>query len=262
MPHRPLVVVALALAILTTLPARPAPAANQPILGKAFIVANPIPADPSRRRIRVLGREPSGSATIVGNPTVGGASLLVVINDSQTNATVFPLPAGGWSGVAPGFVYRDPGGMYGPVKVAAVRDNGRTFQVKAVLLGRLGPGTPPHIPIVPDGGTEGAADLTFVGGDSYCMHYGGAAGGKVTNRPADSTQFFKVTNPTSEAGCAFCGDRGGGSCGGYCPPTHFCVSFGATCGCQFLLGTSTSTSTSTTSSTMPGSPGGAFLERE
>jgi hypothetical protein len=239
------VVSAAALVALLGVGAPAVHAAQQHVLGRLIMVTDPKPADPDRRKIRVTAREPSGATTIVGDPTVGGGSLLVVVGDDPDNGSFFPLPAAGWSATAHGFTYRDSSGVYGPVRTAALRDDGRSVQVKAVLSGRQGPGTPPHLPIVPDAATEGGVQLTFVGGDTYCMQYGGAAGGTVKT----SATRFRVAKPTAEAGCAFCEDEGGGVCGGFCPTAHFCAPVGGGCGCVFVLGTSTTTTS--TSSTLP-----------
>src|SRR5262249_10564636 len=127
---RRLTLVALVAALSLGTAARPARAANQLVLGKVFIVANPDPSDASRRRVKVIGREPSGPSTIVGNPSSGGATLLVAANGATSSSDTFALPAVGWSAVATGFVYHDMTGAYGPVRVASIRDNGRVFQVK------------------------------------------------------------------------------------------------------------------------------------
>ena len=44
--------------------------------------------------------------------------------------------------------------------------------------------------------------FTIKGGDSYCVAFGSAAGGKVINAPAKGTpnKLFKIVGPTSE-GC-------------------------------------------------------------
>jgi hypothetical protein len=138
-----IVAVAAVLSLGTT--ARPARAANQLVLGKVFLVANPDPTDASRRRVEVIGREPSGASTIVGDPSAGGASLLIAAHGATDSSDTFPLPALGWSALATGFVYHDGTGVHGPVRMATIRNNGGVFQVKAVVVGSRGPGAAaPH----------------------------------------------------------------------------------------------------------------------
>ena len=243
--------------------AQVASGANQVVLGKTFLVVNRAAADPARRRIKVSAREPAGTASIVGDPTVAGAMLFVVAsNDAPPpeEGIFFPLPAAGWTATATGFAYRDTSGVLGAVKTAVVRDNGRSFQIKVAL----GPRAPLAIPVLPPPqGTNGGATLTLGGGDAYCMRFGGPAGGTVKNVPRGvGGKLFKVTKPTAEAGCVQCGDVGGGMCGGACGPQQFCTNLGGSCGCLFIFGTTTftTTSTSTSTSTTTGSPSAAFVD--
>ena len=254
--------VALAFIVLGSV-VRPVSAIDQFVLGKVFLVANPDAGDPAKRRLKVIGREPSGSATIVGDPTLFGAWLYVEANDPTPppeGERFFFLPASGWSPTATGFTFRDPGLAITTAKVASIRDNGRVFQIKAVI----GPKAPLPISILPPApGADAGATLAINGGDTYCMRFGGAAGGRIRNAPADSGErLFKVTNPTAEAGCAHCGDQGGGVCGGSCGFNEACTSvFGGGCAC-IAMGTFTTTSTSSTStsSTTLSSPSAAFVD--
>lgn len=236
------------------LPSGPAVAAHQTVLGRTFLVKDPRPSDATRRRVKVVAREPAGTATIVGDPTVDGATLFVVASDASTPAPEsgvwFVLPRGGWTALAGGFIYRDPEGVYGPVNVVRVREDGKYFRVKAVLSPR-GTFALPIVPPAP--GTDGGATLALTGGDAYCMRFGGPAGGVVKNVPADvGDRVFKITRPVAEAGCVHCSDQGGGVCGGACGPQQFCVDVGQGCQCIFIFGsTTTTTSTSTTSCPTP-----------
>ena len=228
---------------------RSAAATNQTVLGRVFLVTNPDPADPTKRRVKVVAREASGSSSIVGDPTLNGATLFVVANDANLppeSGYYFNLPVAGWSATATGFAYYDPDGAYGAVKTARIEDTGMVFRIKAAL----GPRAPSTIPVVPPmPGVDGGATLTINGGDSYCMHFGGAAGGKVQNSPAGTGgKVFKVTRPIAEAGCVQCSDQGGGMCSGACGPQQFCYP-GFPCQCVFIFGTTTFTTTSTSSST-------------
>ena len=253
---------AVALVVFGITP-RPTSSADQVVLGKVFLVANPDPGDPAKRRIKVVGREPSGSTTIVGNPMLSGATLFVVADDGVSPpaaGTYFVMPAVAWSATASGYRYGDPAGAQGAVRSAYFSDNGRVVRLKAMIK----PNAPFFLfPLPPAPGTEGGATLFINGGDAYCVRFGGAAGGTVRNAPAGSgTRLFKVTNPTAEAGCIHCSDQGGGMCGGACGEQQFCANFGVGCQCHFFTTfTVTSTSsTSTTSSTLS-SPSPAFVDR-
>src|SRR5262249_28177286 len=102
-------------------------------------------------------------------------------------------------------------GVNGPIKVALIKNAGNgTFILKIAAKGALGPGPQPHIMVVPPApGTNGGMKFTINGGDSYCVNFGGAAGGAVTNAPSTGTVAFqkvfnitsKTMSPTSEAGC-------------------------------------------------------------
>jgi hypothetical protein len=246
----------LVLAVLLSLAAlglrvHPASSADQLVLGKVFLVANPDPGEPGRRRVKVVGREASGSSSIVGDPTASGAMLFVVANDATAppeEGAFFVLPASGWSATTTGFVYRDPTGALGAVRMASIRDNGTVFQVRA----SLGPHAPFPIPVVPpEPGTDGGATLTVNRGDSYCMRFGGPAGGHVRNAPPPGgAKLFRMTNPTAEAGCVQCRDQGGGVCGGACGPQQFCAPFNG-CQCLFIFGTTTVPMSTTTSTSIP-----------
>jgi arylsulfatase A-like enzyme len=80
--------------------------------------------------------------------------------------------------------------------------------VKVVLQGALGPGPQPHITIVPPApGTDGAMLFTINGGDTYCVAFGGLAGGTIENTPSNGTpnKVFRIVSsaamPTTAAGC-------------------------------------------------------------
>jgi hypothetical protein len=245
---RQIVLLGLGLGLAAPL-VRAASASNQTVLGRVFLVSNPESGDVTKRRVRVVAREPSGAATIVGNPTVNGANLFVVANDANLppeSGYYFNLPAAGWSAKMGGYVYRDSDGVYGAVRVARIEDTGAVFRVRA----SLGPRAPFTIPVVPPApGVDGGATLTINAGDSYCMRFGGAAGGKVYNSPASTGEkLFKVTRPSVETGCVQCSDQGGGMCGGACGIQQFCYP-GAQCQCVFIFGTTTFTTTSTSSTT-------------
>ena len=79
----------LALAVTAAPPAR---AADQTILGSQLVVTNP--STPEKRKVVVKAKEVASPDTIVGAPTVAGASLLLVANGGTPSAQTFALPAG------------------------------------------------------------------------------------------------------------------------------------------------------------------------
>ena len=123
--------VALVLAVAVTAPSA-ARAADQTILGNQLVVKNP--STPDKREVVVKAREAGSPDTIVGDPTVAGASLAITANGGTPSAQTFALPAGTsaltgkpfWSGDAvKGFKYKDSKGENGPVKVAAAEEVAR-----------------------------------------------------------------------------------------------------------------------------------------
>ena len=90
--------VAVALAALITVPVY---AADQTILGSSFQVKNP--STEYKKKVQVKAREKASPNTIVGNPTVSGATLSVradgAAHDSESQQ-IITLPASNWSGDA------------------------------------------------------------------------------------------------------------------------------------------------------------------
>jgi len=183
------------LAICVTATAR---AADQTILGAQLSVKNP--STPDRRTVVAKAKEFGSPNTLVGDPTVGGATLTVTLAGGTPGMQTFNLPGGTspltgkvfWSGdTLTGFKYRDPIGENGPVKGARVRVKNATFQLKAVASGKLS-----SITLVPpDPGTSGCVLLAIGGGDSYSLQF---ADGHIVNKGALQ---FKVSQPTLEGSC-------------------------------------------------------------
>jgi len=192
----------------------------QIVLGKSFVAKDPAPGvAPSLRNVIVLGKEPASDDTLVGDPLANGATVEIIANGATPTVQVFSLPAGaavngapGWRTLgnpAVGYSYRDVRGANGPVKEAVIsKDASGKFLVKVTAKGALGSGPQPHITVVPPApGTDGGMRFTINDGDTYCVAFGGAAGGRVTNAPTSGTptRLFKVVStaglPTVEAGC-------------------------------------------------------------
>jgi hypothetical protein len=207
-----LVLASLAVAV----PAR-ADGATQTVLGGRFEVRGSPGGDPSRRRVGLFAREADTLDTVVGDPTVGGATLRVIARGpAREYDETFALPAAGWRAtltrhdwpVFKGFRYTNAL-TGGAVRTVVVKRSGfhsregtpppeeplgpGVFQLKVTLVGRDGP----IAALPPDPGTEGGVVLTLGGGDAYCVAFGAAAGGQVL---ADTAVRFAIRRPTAE-GC-------------------------------------------------------------
>src|SRR6185503_18631219 len=115
-------------------------AADQAVLGTSLIVKNPSTAD--RRKIVVKAKESASDDTLVGDPTVSGATVTVTANGANPTDETYPLPAGTspttsklfWTGDAiKGFSYKDPKGENGSVKSAQIKKKGGAFQIKVAV---------------------------------------------------------------------------------------------------------------------------------
>lgn len=228
--------VALSLMILSAslaAVAAPAIAADQIILGKSLLVTDPQPGvDATKRQIIVFGKELSSPDTLNGDPLAAGATVEVIANGTASSSQTFSMPAGvfngawGWRALGNptfGYLYKDLVGMNGPVKLAFIKKvPAGHFLVKVLLKGSLG-----AINVLPPAsGTDGGMRFNITGGDSYCVNFGGPAGGMVKNAPAMgiANKLFKVvstaTAPTVEAGCPVLNGGGGGVVlKGALPPT-------------------------------------------
>jgi arylsulfatase A-like enzyme len=186
--------------------ALPADAAEQIVSGKYFVVKDPAPGlDAAMRSVVVFGKEYTSNDTIVGDPVLKGATLEIIANGATSTAQRFTLPAGaalngsaGWSTLdSPilGYSYDDPLGTNGPVRGALIEKVGQVFMVRVVIDGALGPGPQPHLEVVPPApGSDGGMRFTINGGDTYCLAFGGSAGGLVENGPSGGVpdQVFKI----------------------------------------------------------------------
>lgn len=166
-------------------------AGQQMIAGKRILIRNADPGgDVSRRKIIYFAKETPSDAILggaAGDPTVGGAKIKVKV-DAQEQC--FPMPASHWSSFSTaGFLYKDPGGVNGPVKKAFIRRTagGGVFLNKVAIVGASGPGPQPHITILPPG-TQASANFTIGGGDQYCTTFGAST---VTG---STTTLFKAKN--------------------------------------------------------------------
>lgn len=191
--------------------------AAQSVLGRSLVVKDPDPIDnPARRSIVIVAKEAASDDTIAGDPIAGGATLDVFAKGGTSTSQTFVLPAGAYSATGggwkasgspvSGYSYKDSKGVHGPVKAVSLKIAGNhTFYLKVIIKGSLGP-----VAVVPPTpGTEGGMRLTIngAGGDRYCVDFGGAAGGQVSNSPAasDPDTSFKISSkstfPTTEIPC-------------------------------------------------------------
>ena len=157
---------------------------------KVFEARNP--NGPESRKVRYNIQAPNLPPPHFGDPVTHGATLNVKLDGVSQ---CFHLPAPFWTSRNSVFSYRyvDRTGYYGPVKMLAIRRNGRlAVQSKAVILGRFG-----ALDVVPQGTTSVEADLRlhFNTGEDYC---GSTLGGDIASN--DGTRF-RVKNSAAPVTC-------------------------------------------------------------
>lgn len=196
--------------------------AAEPVLGKSFLLRDPLPnVAPSARGMVVLGKETGSTNVLAGDPIANGAWLEVSAYGGTSTSQRFLLPAGayfaggwGWRAIGnpvTGYSYKDAKGINGPVKDVLIRVGPRSsFLVKATIKGSATAPPEKQIDVVPPTpGTAASFRLTVngVGGGAWCVNFGGAAGGQVTNSPttSDPDRVFKIVGngryPTSRTSC-------------------------------------------------------------
>jgi hypothetical protein len=225
-------------------------AADQLVLGDAFVLANP--GGPALRTAAATADERNAAATIVGDPTLagsaGGAILTLFANGASSSSQSFVLPQGTssrgrlfWRTMDAGFRYDDVDGEQGPVTaVRFKRTSGGRFTIDSAVLGLNGP-----VEVVPPNpGTDAFMTLKLglapEAGDRYCVQYGPES--DITN---DGPFFFSAKNPV-EKGCPTttsttttttttttpttttipdgpCADDQYPACGGACPSGEVCL---------------------------------------
>ncbi|HSP96725.1 MAG TPA: hypothetical protein VL049_05710, partial [Candidatus Dormibacteraeota bacterium] len=196
-------------------------AADQTVLGKQLLVKDP--STPDKRKIIVKAAESATDNTLVGDPTVDGATLSIALYGTNESSQLFTLPQGTdakgkpfWKGDATkGYKYKDSAGANGPVKGVQLKIKNGVFQMKAILSAKAAP----LALAPPNDGTDACAQLSIGGGgDSYSVRF---ADGDMKNKDG---KLFSVKDPTTQASCIQCGngfiegaeqcDRPGTSCGG------------------------------------------------
>jgi hypothetical protein len=171
------------------------------IQGKRLTVADPGGSE-SRRYVLVLGRETATEVGrfVDGDPTVHGATLRVITNGTTPSDQTYVLDASGWRRLASAaYRYTGPtGGDGDPVRGAVLRlARSRSATLKALIRGSTGTQSLDLVP--PNTGTDGGAILQIGnGGGTYCVAFGGAAGGTELQ---DDAVGWRVINATGQPGC-------------------------------------------------------------
>jgi hypothetical protein len=209
----------LAFVLLALAPgARRAAADVQTIRGAMFQVRDAkANGDPRWRSVLVSANEPVGTPNdVIGHPATGGATLRILVRGpGAVYDQTFVLPAEGWKEaisrhdwpVFKGFFYNNRN-VGGAVRRIYMQRGGYAsvegqpppetpgpglFRMRVALVGRDGP-----IDLRPPApGTSGGMWLTIAGGDTYCVAFGGAAGGTLI---ADTERRFAIKQATAE-GC-------------------------------------------------------------
>jgi len=188
-----------------------ATAADQAILGRSMAVSDPLPGvNPSKRKVKVAAYERDTAATLAGDPLADGATVQVIVNGATSTSQTFTLPAGpppvsvgpGWRGkVNPGvyatYVYKDKNGEASAVTALKIAwRSGRYFRMSVRIQAR---GNNGPVDVVPGNPTSDLGVRVTLGtGDTYCVLFGGAAGGVVVDRPGGT--LVKAARPTGD-GC-------------------------------------------------------------
>src|SRR5262249_20961961 len=173
-----------------------AQAADQTILGNTLQVKNP--STPDKRKIVGKAKEKSSANTIVGDPTVSGATITVRANGGTPTEQTFNLPpatsAAGkpfWSGDSvKGFKYTDSKYENGTaIKAVGIKKSASgVFQITISGSSKVNPITvlPPNL------GTDGCILLSITGGDSYSVAFL-PLDGTITNKGPLQYTHKKVT---------------------------------------------------------------------
>src|SRR6266404_5010107 len=82
----------LAFSMLITVVPRPIVAADQTILGSSLLLKDP--STPNKRSVSAKAKEVGSDNTIVGDPTVTGASLTITADGASPTQETYNLPIG------------------------------------------------------------------------------------------------------------------------------------------------------------------------
>jgi hypothetical protein len=186
--------------------------ADQTILG-SLVQLKQKPGVPTSRTVAMKAKEVATTNTLTGDPQTNGATLTVTTQGGTPTTQVFTLGTGAmWKRLpadpllpAVAWQYKDPHGTVSAVsKIALKLSSKGQFDVK--ISGKSG--RPVDI-VPPNPGSYVGFVFTIngPGGDSYCVNFGGAAGGSLVQKGDAS---FAVKKPTAEGTCPadppVCGD--------------------------------------------------------
>ena len=165
-------------------------AANHAVFGQTEVIKDPgqgAPGTEAKRSIVNLFKTAKGTGPgIVGNPVAVGATMSVI---TAAGSQCYTFPQAGWSGsVAKGFKYKGKLVPGNPAVSGVVKQSGSgVFLLKTVLKAKFGP--------MNDLLQANTADVLFrfVGGDSYCAHFGGTVS-------KNDQKLFKAVK--ASAGCS------------------------------------------------------------
>ena len=145
-------------------------------------------------------KEPASDDTIVGDPTISGATLTVLVLGITSASQAFVLPAGTdpasgkpfWNAINGGFKYKDGKGVNGPVTVAQLKKSGSgTVSIKVVVLAKRG-----TIDLLPPNPGSSACARLDGGGDSY--HVGFPPPPDATVKKNDAKSFLVKDAPVEQ----------------------------------------------------------------
>jgi hypothetical protein len=168
------------------------------IAGRRMAIRNPTGSE-HRRTVVVSGKEKASDiAAIDGDPVANGATLRVIANGTTDSDRTFVLDGSGWTATRSGFRYRGPTGADGdPVsRVSFARTRTGTVVLKAILRGTTGTQDLDIVP--PNTGDTGGIIVTINSGGTYCIAFGGAAGGREF---LDTPTSWQVIYATAQPGC-------------------------------------------------------------
>src|SRR5690606_11967307 len=144
--------------------------------------------DPAKRKGLVLAKDPAIDATIA-DLSLSGA-LFLLVDPSPGTASVFDLPASGWTRKRTKWKYRDPDLLHGPVKSAILKDGLLRLVLKGSALEF------PVLGVAPLGEVGG---IFSVGTARYCFLFPGAAGTVKKDDPAKG--LYKAVGADAPAAC-------------------------------------------------------------
>ncbi len=188
----------------------------QTILGSKFALQAK-PGFPETAKLALKAQEKLSPEAVTGDPLTNGATLQVIVNGGMPTTQTIDLPPGArWRGISEITPLGKGGWKY--YESIAPLHGGRVTPVKALVYARSSTGTfklaitmdSRYVPLdvaVPNPGTFAGIVLTVNGGPTYCVNFGGAAGGVFGRNDALG---FRVSKPTQEGVCATgtptCGD--------------------------------------------------------